>query len=168
MKLKVFLFLFLPALIFAQSFRLTKDPKSGKAMLIGVCTREAFNDTNFAYWFKGNYDFYSPDTVTLKKIANKIKDYKIKIVMGTWCSDSRREVPRFYKILDYLKFPEKNVELITVNRKKKGLNNETDGLNIERVPTFIFYRNGKEVGRIIEAPIETLEFDIEKIVTQAK
>ena len=168
MKLKILLLLFFPALLFAQSFKLTKDVNTGKPLLIGVCPRTALQDSNFAYWFNGNYNLYRPDSLTLNKINGKIKDYKIKIVMGTWCSDSRREVPRFYKILDYLNFPGKDVLLITVNRKMKGLNDETKGLNIKRIPTFIFYKDDKEVGRIIEAPIETLEKDMEKIVNRKK
>jgi len=85
--------------------------------------------------------------------------------MGTWCPDSRKEVPRFYKILDSLKFPESQLKLITVNRMKKGIAQETDGLNIQRVPTFIFYKDGKEVGRIIEHPsFDRLEDDVQKIV----
>lgn len=84
--------------------------------------------------------------------------------MGTWCSDSREQIPAFYKILDELNYPSDKVTLICVDRKKKGLSNEADGLNIELVPTIIFYRNGEEIGRIIETPQESLEKDLLGII----
>ena len=34
------------------------DSKSGQAMLVGLCDREAFADTNFAWWFNSGYKFY--------------------------------------------------------------------------------------------------------------
>ena len=85
--------------------------------------------------------------------------------MGTWCGDSKRETPRFYKILEETNFDENYFELITVNRSKKTPDNLQEGFNIIRVPTFIFYKEGKEVGRYVEYPRETLEKDILKIVT---
>ncbi len=39
-------------------------------------------------------------------------------------------------------------------------------LKIERVPTIIFYRNGVELGRITETPVQSLEKDMEVIVLQ--
>ena len=37
------------------------------------------------------------------------------------------------------------------------------GLNIHRVPTFLFYENKKEIARIVELPNNTLEMDIAQI-----
>ncbi len=82
---------------------MSKDTMTGKPMLLGNCTREAFNDSSFSWWFNSNYNMYEVDSTSLAKIADKIKNTDITIVMGTWCSDSRTLVPEFYKILDYLK-----------------------------------------------------------------
>ena len=38
------------------------------------------------------------------------------------------------------------------------------GLNITNVPTFIFYKNGKEVNRIVESPRVSLEQDMIDII----
>jgi thiol-disulfide isomerase/thioredoxin len=91
-------------------------------------------------------------------------------VLGTWCPDSRREVPRFMRILDSLEYPKEQLKIICVDRKKQALNNETDSLNIVYVPTIIFYtKEGVEVGRIIEHPKgETLEEDLEAILLALK
>jgi hypothetical protein len=44
------------------------------------------------------------------------------------------------------------IRFITVPRSKGWRDQLTSGLNIEKVPTFIFYNDGKEIGRIIEEP----------------
>jgi len=43
--------------------------------------------------------------------------------------------------------------------KKHALGREDKKFKIERIPTFIFLRNGKEIGRIIETPVKSLEED---------
>lgn len=143
---------------------LTVDEKSGKPMLLGICDRTAFADTSFAWWFNSEFDNYTVDSVVLKDVSDKLKDVKITIVMGTWCSDSRREVPRFYKILDALNYDQKNLTLICVDRKKTAPTEDVDKLDIKSVPTFIFYKDDVEIGRIIETPKETLEKDLIKIM----
>ena len=151
-------------LLNAQSYKIIKDAKSGKPMLIGTSTREVFNDSNFVKWFSAEYENYKVDTNTMMNIKSKLTGKKITIVLGTWCSDSRREVPRMLKVLDIIGFPQDSLILIFVDRTKNGLAGETKGLNIERVPTFIVYKNNLEIGRIIETPEETLEKDLSKIV----
>ncbi|AFH50777.1 Thioredoxin-like protein [Ignavibacterium album JCM 16511] len=151
----------------AQQFNnATIDTVKNKKMLIGYCTREAFQDTAFKDWFDEQYNSYQPDYGILDKLEGKIDNISITIVMGTWCSDSREQVPSFYKILDELNYPTEKIKLICVDRKKKGLSDEADGLNIELVPTIIIYRNNKELGRIIETPQESLEKDLLGIVSK--
>ncbi len=150
----------------AQSCKLTIDKHTSQPMLLGKANYSDLQDSNFAWWFNANYHLYTIDSLTLNKIKNNIQDYKIEIVMGTWCSDSRREVPRVFKILDYLNYPKNKVKLIMVNRNMRGLDDETKGLGISRVPTIIFLKNGKEVGRITESPKTTLEKDMLKILSK--
>ena len=151
-----------------EKYKLILDENSGKQVLIGEITRNAFKDTSFAWWFNSEYDTYNPDKLILDSIARKLKDVDITIVLGTWCSDSRREVPRFLKILDSLKYSLDKIKMIAVDRNKEDLNGAVDSFSIELVPTFIFYREGKEIGRIEESPKETLEKDFNKIVNSEK
>lgn len=162
----ILILLFVSGISEAQQFNNTTiDTVKNKKMLIGYCTREAFQDTAFKDWFDESYNSYQPDFEILDKLEGKLDDISITIVMGTWCSDSREQVPSFYKILDEINYPSEKVKLICVDRKKKGLSNEADDLNIELVPTIIFYRNGEEIGRIIETPQESLEKDLLGIVS---
>jgi len=78
------------------------------------------------------------------------------------------KLPKVLKILDFVDFPDDSLTLVNIDRRKKALTNEVEGLNIELVPTIIVYENDKEIGRIIETPEGTLEEDLVKIVTDYK
>ena len=162
MKLLIVIFILLNIFANAQDTNtIVKDTSSGKPMLIGLVTRDAFKDTSFSGWFYSEYNDYQPDTASARMFAEKVKNFSVTIVMGTWCSDSRREVPRFLRILDALNFNSSSgLKIICVNTDKKGKGNEADNLNIDLVPTFIISQNGKEIGRIIESPESTLEKDL--------
>jgi thiol-disulfide isomerase/thioredoxin len=167
MKRLILVILLFVSAINAQQFNnSTIDTVKNKKMLIGFCTREAFQDTAFKDWFDEQYKNYQPDYEVLDKLEGNLDEISITIVMGTWCSDSREQVPSFYKILDELNYDTNKIKLICVDRKKKGLSDEADSLNIELVPTIIFYRNNEEIGRIIETPAESLEKDILEIVSK--
>lgn len=133
--------------------------------LIGIQTKENFKQQPYAKWFNPGYDNYTPDAKTIQKIKKHLKGVTVKAFMGTWCGDSKRETPHFYKIMDEAGFDYKNLTMITVNRDKETPDHLEAGLNIEHVPTFIFYKGGKEIGRFVEYPRESLEKDILKIVS---
>ncbi|MGA7722858.1 MAG: thioredoxin family protein [Ignavibacteriaceae bacterium] len=175
MKVLIIIFfsiLFFKSILFAQNNNLciiakdtiVIDTSNHQRILLGYCNRQAFKDTSFSWWFNSIYDMYEVDSITALKLKDKIDNIKITIIMGTWCSDSRRVVPKFLKVTDYLKIPDNDVSILTIGRDKKGRANETDSLKIELVPTIIFYRNGKEIGRIVESPKETIEKDVLKIL----
>lgn len=161
-KKLIIVFLFLSGFIYSQDkSHLGVDEKTGKPILIGKINREAFVDSNSAWWFNSAYKFYKPDTSIINELKQvNLNSVKVKIVLGTWCSDSRREVPRFFKIVDLLNYPSDHIELFGVNRDKVLTDSETEIDDIKFVPTFIFYRDNEEAGRIVETPDETLEEDM--------
>lgn len=91
----------------------------------------------------------------------------VLVFMGTWCSDSKREVPRFLRIVDGSGMTAADVDLYGLDRKKKSPDGLEEKYAIERVPTFIFLRKGKEIGRIVETPRTTLEGDILDILARS-
>ncbi len=133
-------------------------------MMSGTVTKADFMQDPYVDWYEDEYQNYTLDVSTLSELKNKIKNTTIKVYFGSWCSDSRREVPRFIKILDYLGFNYKNVQFIALDKSKSAPNYQKNIYNIKYVPTFIFFRNGKETGRIIETPEDTLEKDMAKIL----
>lgn len=168
-KLVIVALILFPAMAFAQKLnQKTIDPKKNNEMLVGYCNRDGFSTVNsiFDSVYKAEYSVYQSDAETMSQLAGKLKGIKITLVMATWCGDSRDWVPRFYKIMDELNFNYKNLTLICVDRDKKAPGTIVEGLNIEKVPTFIFYHKKKELGRIIEVPVDLLEKDILKILMQ--
>lgn len=141
---------------------------NGSTMLIGRCTRGAFMREPYKNWFETNYSSYTTKKDLIAGIKPKINDYSITIFLGTWCGDSRQEVPRMMKILDESGY-KKAVKFILVdndtNRYKQSPTHEEQGKDIFRVPTFIIERNGVEVNRIIESPVVTLEKDLSDIIS---
>jgi len=144
------------------------DEKASDNILIGYVNREGLKMEPFHEWFTPGYRHYEVKDSILQQIDKEDfkKNIDVTVVLGTWCPDSRREVPRFYKILDHLEYNTHKMKVICVNTKKTAPNTNADELNIQRVPLFIFYRNGKEIGRIIESPKKSLEADMVEILKQ--
>jgi len=133
------------------------------AMLLGEFGKENLLELPYAEWYNKEQQAYVVDVKTLESIKNK-KDLSFIIIMGTWCSDSKREVPRFLKILEEMKISSNAIHLIGVNRDKKTLHGDVSVFAIKRIPTIIIRRKNKEIGRIVEIPKETLEKDLSKIL----
>jgi thiol-disulfide isomerase/thioredoxin len=131
---------------------------AGSASL-GWVTRGVFAEPeNLA--FRDRYDTVSVATGFLGLIRQSWGNADAIVFFGTWCPDSRREVPHFLKIADSAGVPEGRIRLYAVDRSKKGPDDLTDKYGIDRVPTFIMLRDGREVGRIVEYPRTTLEGDL--------
>ena len=157
-----------PSLLRAQE--LNKNIFSAGAnqeILIGYGTREGMEQEPFNRWFDQEYSAYQLNDTLISMMASiRFSDVYITVVLGTWCSDSRQEVPRFFKVADALKIPENHIRVIFVDRDKTAPGIDLAKLNIERVPTLIFYFSGKETGRIIERPEVSLETDMKNILTK--
>ena len=139
-------------------------------ILYGPITRENLARFPYTKWFDSMYAAYIParETVTdLKK--QHTRGLRFEIFLGTWCGDSRREVPRFLKILDQLPMAEHKVSLIALGNSdslvKQSPGHEEAGKGIFRVPVFIVYRDGNEIGRITEFPVNSLENDLLRILS---
>ena len=106
------------------------------------------------------YNNYSPNVDKLKACKEEmLAGVTVKLLMATWCGDSKRNVPAFFKVMDQLNFSEDRIEAWALNLRKQGPNNEQQRFGVTRVPTIIFYRDDVEIGRFVERPKpgETLE-----------
>lgn len=138
--------------------------------LLGVCSAKDFDREPYAAWYKPGYENYTPTGAIITQLKKlNPSTFTVTIIFGSWCGDSKRELPRMMKVLNTAGFPEKNIHLIGVydslEAYKQAPNREEKGLNVYRVPTFIVYQKGKEVGRIVEYPVESIERDLLKIVS---
>ena len=143
------------------------DPR-GNQVLWGPLNQEGLSSGSFANWFNPEYQNYKPNPELIKQLKAELNQYTITIFMGTWCGDSKREVPRFLSVLNAANFNAEQLQIIGLRSDapyyKLGPNNEESGLGIHRVPTFIIYKNGVEVNRIVESPKENLEQDLAAII----
>ncbi len=168
-KLLFLALIMIPSLAFTQKMNnKTTDAQKNNEMLIGYCNRDGFATVNsdFDSAYKAEYAVYHTDEATMKQLAGKLKGVKVTVVMATWCGDSKEWVPRFYNIMDKLNFNYKKLTLICVDRSKQAPGTIVESLKAELVPTFIFYRNKVEVGRIIETPADVMEKEILKILSR--
>ncbi len=136
---------------------------------MGACNRDSLQKAPFSSWFNPGFDQYNPDKkITDQLRIEKMENIRIKVFFGSWCGDSKREVPRFLKLLQSISFPEKKLEMVGLGGSdslyKQSPGHEEAGLGIFRVPVFIIYRDGKEINRINEFPVVSLERDLLDII----
>ncbi len=138
--------------------------KNGSLLLLGKSTRSRLQQAPFDSWFNTTYNEYTIDSAAAKPLTSLLKGKRIVIFMGTWCGDSRREVPRMYKLLDFCGVREAHIELVNVDYRdsmyKRSPTNEEKGLQIHRVPDLLVYDKDKEIGRVVESPVESWEKDL--------
>ncbi|GLB50015.1 TlpA family protein disulfide reductase [Neptunitalea lumnitzerae] len=137
------------------------DVNDASVNLIGVIHRE---DLESAYpWFSEGYNNYSVDTKTMEAVKPYLEGVTVKVYMGTWCSDSQREVPNFFKIMDSVDFH--NIQVFGLDEDKTSPDGLEKDYNVLNVPTFVFLKDGKEINRMVEFPWDTLEKDMLAIFT---
>jgi len=148
----------------ATTLNQTETDASGNINLVGKSSRERLEQAPFNSWFSKNYAEYAIDSTTANAIKAHIKNKRFVIYMGTWCGDSRHEVPRMYKLLDYCGVDPSQIELITLSNSasayKQSPGHEEKGQYIFRVPDLLVYEGKSEAGRIIESPVTSWEKDL--------
>ncbi len=132
----------------------------------GWVSRDTFNTPSYAP-FKAVYDTAKIAQEFVPMIRSVREGVDVTIFFGGWCPDSRREVPRFLRIADESGFPASSIRLYALDRTKKSTDGLTEKFGIERIPTFIFQKGGKEIGRITESPATTLEGDVLTILAKS-
>lgn len=155
-------FLFYTCLAFASFTLLSLQPitelnkevtVNGRTYLYGEINREGLSSKQYQSWFNRLYDAYEPNAEKMA-VCNEqsLEGVSVKLLMATWCGDSKRNVPAFYKIMDHLGFNENNLQVWALDTRKQGPNNEQTRYGVTRVPTIIFYRDDIEIGRFVERP----------------
>jgi thiol-disulfide isomerase/thioredoxin len=161
---KLLLIFFSVLFIVGQAHSQNVHPKA-----LGVCTVDQLLKEPYAAWYQQNFSAYQPNAAVLEQLKKtNPSQYSMKIFFGSWCGDSKRELPKMIKVLDQVSFKKSNIVLIGVDDSlevyKQSPQREEAGQSIYRVPTFIIYKGEKEIGRIVESPAETMERDLLKIL----
>jgi hypothetical protein len=99
-----------------------------------------------------------PNADVAAKLMKVPAGAQIDVYFGTWCGDSRREVPRLWKALD-AGTPPFAVHYVAQPRDKTR-RKYPEGVTVSQLPTFIVKRAGKEVGRVVETAPDGIEADL--------
>jgi hypothetical protein len=150
-----------------DSYRVEKDPV-GTTVLIGKITRPVLEQDTAAFaWFQKGYATYVPEAPALAALKPAAPDLRFVMFIGTWCSDSKAEVPKLFKFFDALAVPANHIEMYGVDHMKKTGSGEPEQYGVTKVPTVIVYSGTKEIGRIIEQPREGIEEDIRQMLEKS-
>ena len=130
----------------------------------GEFSRKQLQNSEHNSWFMDNYDAHPLNETLVSQIDSLFSEIEVTIYMGTWCEDSQREVPGFFKIIDALDANDQISRLVGLNEDKISHDGSAEEIGITNVPTFIFSKKGEEIHRIVEFPIISLEQDILNIL----
>jgi thiol-disulfide isomerase/thioredoxin len=115
-------------------------------------------------WFANNYNTYSPDSAAIKALKGKVNSYTYYVFGGVWCGDTKRVLPKFFKTMDLANVQSGKIELFLLDHQKHSLDKEEKKYKVLNIPTFIIYKDGKEMGRIVEEEKESIEKDLLKLI----
>ncbi len=119
-------------------------------LFYGEVTETRLFDT-FPEWKKYREE-YVPRPEWVGRLSS-VPPADVRVFLGLWCPDCGVLVPRFFKVLDVAglwgRLP---LSLCAVDRAKKRPVDLVNRYRIAYVPTFVFERNGREIGRIVETP----------------
>ncbi len=135
-----------------------------QTILAGHCSISSMQMGSYKEWYDKSYSSYNIDSSIIPQLQPLLQNKTVEIFLGSWCGDSKREVPRMLKILQAASIDTSNIKIIFVDNStatyKQSPQHEEEGKCIHHVPTFIVYENNKELNRIVETPIISLEKDL--------
>jgi hypothetical protein len=117
---------------------------------------------------------YLPESKALPLLRCYDEPVTVLIFFGNWCSDSKRELPKFFAVLDRAENKNFSAKLFGLDRTKKDSTGFAEAFGVSQVPTFIFLSGDRafsahsralveqtqgELGRITETPTVSIEQD---------
>lgn len=164
MKGLVVFFLALSAVAGDPSSRSDSAAKTEKD-LAGPYTREELREKRLPWLENGEVaekKRLAGDATTkpgLKKLAERLRGVDIEVYFGSWCPDTHDQFPVLLASLDASGAKPKSIRYFAVDRRKTypGFTNPRQ---VERIPTFVFLRDGKEIGRFVETPKKSVVEDV--------
>ena len=149
-------------LLFALSAGCASLPVTGEDdALLGVLTRKEI-EASLPDWLADEtpeIDFQAAMDLALTAPATRMDVY-----FGSWCSDSRREIARFWQALDAAGGSRLEIRYIGVDRDKEQPAELLAGVGLLYVPTFVVFRDEQEVGRVIEESPGGIEIDLLRLL----
>lgn len=135
---------------FGQTPYETLQERPNEKTLKGWLTRAVLEQESSFTWMQENYKAYQPHAAGLQMLRQYKDSVRFLIFMGTWCEDSHFIIPRFFALADAAALAADRISLVGVDRNKTTWGQLSATLHVDLVPTIIVYRQGKELGRVVE------------------
>lgn len=152
------------ALVTSAARREPNPPTEERPILVGRITKADLQKAPFAAWFDSQYSAYEPKAQDLASLQGALQGVTVEAYLGTWCGDSRRQIPKLLKLLELVGVDEKRISLVALSDRslefKQAPGNPEAKRRVHRTPTIVFLRAEVEIGRIVETPATSLEGDL--------
>jgi len=135
------------------------ETTEGETIYLGTITKENLNNNTYTPWFEPAYENFQVPEEWIKQHKPLAKKLEFIILMGTWCSDSQREVPGMIRLIEALDRDDQ-LKIYALDEFKQSEGGIEKTWNVEQVPTLIVLDKGEELNRIDEFPLDTLEADL--------
>ncbi len=132
-------------------------------LILGKVTPEQLIEQKL---FRHFHSKFTPNHDVLQKILPD-ESIEITVIVGTWCTDCHHHVGKFIALMEAKSKLLWKVNYIAVDRKKQDPDGLAAAYEFTKVPTFIIKKEGREVGRIEEKPMVSLEVDLFSIIKRA-
>lgn len=135
------------------------DSEAEGPVLLGELTRQQL-ETALPDWIEAEV-LARPDLESAYSLSSALSGAEVTVLLGTWCSDSRRELARLWRAFDEAGILDPaELRYVGVDREMVEPEEWVAGQNLQLVPTFLVSRQGVEVGRIVELAPNGIEKDL--------
>ncbi len=108
-------------------------------------------------------DTYKPNPGDINKLKRLKKKTDVVCLFATWCPTCKLTVPRFLKIMQLINKGTYNIRYIGIAMGGSEPAHFLDKYGHD-YPAFIFFRKGKEIGRITGNPVQSMEREMYDIL----
>jgi thiol-disulfide isomerase/thioredoxin len=143
--------------------RAAEPSEKESPVLIGATTREAIEAFS-PDWVEAEVNS-QPEAAGVEALTLVAFGAEVEVFLGTWCGDSRRELPRLWKALDQMPATPFSLHYVAVDRAKTEPAGPIAESGVLYLPTLIVKRNGHEVGRIVETAPHGVETDLADLLS---
>ena len=117
---------------------------SGEIILLGEINLANLQTSSVTPWFNDEFDRVNINFNKAKDLKPFTKGLKILVFMGTWCDDSHRELPPFFKMLLAMNFDQKHLKYLRCLRKKAPRLILNKDLKLTTSPRLFFLKMGRK------------------------
>ena len=135
------------------------ESEANEPVFVGVMSRQEI-ERALPDWIEEEINS-RPDVRSADSLVADLAGAEVIVLLGTWCSDSRRELARLWRAFDEVGVVSPSqFRYVGVDREMSAPEEWVEGSDLKLVPTFIVKRQGREIGRIVESSPNGIEVDL--------